>query len=87
MAYSNWSNSPLEDFEYPDESDQDDDSDDSDTISCPECGEAIYEDTPSCPYCGHYVTFSTSLWSNKSAVWIGVGIAGSLAVILVFVLG
>ena len=87
MPYSSWSDSPIEDFEYPDEADRDDDFDESYTISCPECGEAIYEDTPSCPHCGNYVTFSTSLWSGQSAIWIGVGLAGILAVILVLVLG
>jgi len=92
MTDSHWSDSPLEEFEYPDEADQDgpdqsDDSDDWDTIPCPECGESIYEDTPSCPYCGHYITFSTNLWSNQSPVWIGVGMLGILAVIIILVLG
>jgi RNA polymerase subunit RPABC4/transcription elongation factor Spt4 len=87
MPYSSWSDSPIEDFEYPDEADRDDDFDESYTTSCPECGETIYEDTPSCPHCGNYLTFSTSFWSGQSAMWIGVGMVGILAVILVLVLG
>ena len=86
MVHSSWSDPPLEEFEYPDEPDQDDD-DDPETIPCPECGEDIYEDAPSCPYCGHYVTFSTNRWSNRSMVWIGIGMAGILAVIVALVLG
>jgi len=87
MVHSSWSDSQLEEFEYPDEPDQDDDFDASDTIPCPECGEDIYDDTPSCPCCGHYVTMSASRWSGQSTVWIGIGVVGILAVIVALVLG
>jgi hypothetical protein len=87
MVRSSWSDSQLEDFEYPDEPGQDDDFDDPDTIPCPECGEDIYDDTPACPYCGHYVVFSASRWSGRSKVWLGIGMVGILAVIVTLVLG
>ncbi len=93
MVYSDWSDSPLEEFEYPDEPDQDNDFDqdeefdDSDTIPCPECGEDIYEDSPACPYCGHYITSTASTWSGRSSLWLGIGLAGILAVIAALVLG
>ena len=87
MVDSSWSDPPLEEFEYPDESDLDDDFDESETVPCPECGEEIYEDASSCPYCGHFVTFSAHPWSGRSTVWIGVGVAGTLAVIAALILG
>lgn len=87
MVHSSWSDSQLEEFEYPDEPDPDDAIDESDTFPCPECGEDIYEDTPSCPYCGQYVTFPTRSWSGRSAAWIVIGMLGILAVIVVLVLG
>ena len=87
MVHSSWSDSQLEEFEYPDEPGQDDDFDDPDTTACPECGEDIYEDSPSCPCCGHYVTFPASTWSGRPAIWMGIGIAGILAVIATLVLG
>ncbi len=87
MVYSSWSDSQLEEFEYPDEPGHDDDFDDPDTIPCPECGEDIHEDSPSCPYCGQYVTFPANRWSGQSAIWMGIGMAGILAVIAALTLG
>jgi hypothetical protein len=36
--------------------DDDDNRDDDETISCPHCGEPMYDDSPRCPTCGEYVT-------------------------------
>jgi hypothetical protein len=90
MPYSEWSDSDLEDFEYPDSADEsmDDhsdgyDSDQTETLPCPECGMYVYEEAPSCPHCGCYITFSTSLWSGRHPWWIWLGAAGIIAVVLV----
>lgn len=83
MMYLEWSDSELDDREYPDEFDEDEPehSDDTETLPCPECGESIYELTPSCPHCGCYVTFATSIWSGRSLLWVGLGLLGIVVVI------
>ena len=94
MPYSQWSDSDIEDFEYPDPLDQsmrDDsdvyDSDQTETLPCPECGMPVYEEAPSCPHCGCYITFSTSLWSDRRPLWLWLGAAGIVAVVLALISG
>lgn len=36
--------------------DDDDDDDAAETVTCPECGEDVYEDVEQCPSCGYYFT-------------------------------
>ena len=99
MSYPEWSDSDIEDYEYPnppndslsDEwvdgvSDEYDDAH-SEVLPCPECGSPIYEDTPSCPHCGCYVTFSSNFWSNRKTWWIWLGVAGIVAVVLALITG
>ena len=77
------SHSKLDEREYPDEEDfQDHDDDLAETLPCPECGREIYEDSPTCPHCGCYVTFTNSLWSGRSLLWIVLGALGIVAVVL-----
>ena len=44
----------------------DDDYDESDSVSCPNCGESVYEDSPRCPSCGEYITFGSGAFSSRS---------------------
>lgn len=43
----------LQEWEYPEPDEAPDD--ESPTITCPSCGQAIYEDSVRCPHCGDYV--------------------------------
>ncbi len=94
MPYSQWSDSDIEDFEYPDPQDESMDDnpgayeyDQTETLPCPECGASIYEDAPSCPHCGCYVTFSASLWTGRGQWWIWLGAAGIVAVVIMLISG
>jgi hypothetical protein len=84
MSSPEWFNDPTEspdDHEFPDEDGLDEDVDE--TLPCPECGAEIYEDTPQCPHCGSFVTFSTHPFRGRSWWWIGLGVLGIVAVIVV----
>jgi hypothetical protein len=67
------------------DSDEEQNSDDDYTVLCPSCKADVYEDAERCPNCGAYITYSTSLWSGRSLVWIVLGLLGILAVIYVLV--
>lgn len=56
------------------------------TLPCPECGADIYEESEQCPVCGAYVTFDRSVWSNRSPVWVILGLAGVIAVVAALIL-
>jgi len=79
---------PIRDDEYPDEGDYEDGADygDDDLVGCPECGAAIYEDAVRCPICGEYVTHGGGPWSGRSPLWVALGLAGVVAVIIALVL-
>lgn len=64
--------------------DHGDDLAESETIPCPACGADVYEDAEQCPACGEYITRDTRAWSGKPAWWILLGLAGIIAVIVVF---
>lgn len=84
MSSTEWFDDPtesLDDHEFPDEQDFDDDV--AETLPCPECGAEILAETPRCPHCGSYVTFSTRPFQGRSWWWIGLGILGIVAVIVV----
>ena len=68
---------------YDDLPDSDDDL--AETIPCPQCGAEVYEEAPQCPGCGHYITPDTSPWQGRSVLWIVLGLAGLVAVILVLI--
>lgn len=50
----------LDERDDPDASDQDSDDDASATVSCPNCGQDVYEDADRCPYCNEYITAASS---------------------------
>ena len=83
---------PLQDHEYPDEYPDEGDYEhgedygEDDLVDCPECGAAIYDDAVRCPICGEYVTHGGGPWSGRSPLWIGLGVAGVIAVIVALVL-
>ena len=84
MSSTEWfddSTESLEDHEFPDEDDLDEDP--NETLPCPECGAEVYEETPRCPHCGSYVTFSAHPFQGRSWWWIGLGILGIVAVVVV----
>ena len=70
---------PLQDHEYPDPDVEDEGYE---TITCPSCGESIYEEAPECPYCGEYVTVSTSAWTGRPFWWLTLGGVGVIMTIL-----
>ncbi|MHB0958009.1 MAG: hypothetical protein ACYC6N_15980 [Pirellulaceae bacterium] len=74
-----------DDRDDPDDDDLDDES--TDTIVCRHCGADVYEDADQCPTCGMYIMANTGVWSNKSVVWIALGLLGVLAAILALTLG
>ena len=49
MAF--WSNSPLEDREYPDPADLVEHPADRIILPCPSCGSPVYEEARECPHC------------------------------------
>ena len=64
-----------------DEGDWDDDGP-SETVSCPSCGEDVYEESEQCPSCGEWITSFHSPWQGKSTWWIVLGALGVVATIL-----
>jgi predicted RNA-binding Zn-ribbon protein involved in translation (DUF1610 family) len=72
----------LDDWEDP-EVDDEEDEDTAETLTCPACGEEVYEDAQHCPYCGEYVTHDSSALSGRPGWFIALGVLGVLAAILV----
>lgn len=77
------------DFDDGYDVDYDDDyGDDSEslTVPCPECGAEVYEDAVRCPVCDNYIVAGGhgSLWAGRPAWWIILGMAGIIAVVLLF---
>ena len=70
----------YEEVEWDDE--QDDSDELSETVSCPECGDDIYEDAVQCPVCGAYITHTTSPWVGRPAWWIWLALFGILATLV-----
>jgi hypothetical protein len=84
MSSTEWFDDPtdsLSDHEFPDEDDPREGP--SETLPCPECGAEVYEESPQCPHCGSYVVFSTHPFHGRSWWWIGLGILGIFAVIVI----
>ena len=86
---SDWGDDDFDD-DYDDDYDDDDESE---TISCPECGAAIYEDSEACSSCGEYIHhgyragYSRGWWTFGGALdewaptWVLLAVAGVIAVI------
>ncbi len=69
----------LRDDEYPDEPVEDDETD---TVSCPHCGQDVYEDAVQCPACGNYLPASGSAMAGWPAWWLVLGLVGIAAAVL-----
>jgi len=57
-----------------------DDADRLDTVTCPFCGEEVYDDADCCPACGHFFTRPKEDWSDKTWWWALLGLAGLAAI-------
>ena len=68
---------------FPDD-DYDDVDDDweSEVVTCPECGDDVYEDAQQCPLCGAYIVHHHSPWSDRPLWWIVLGALGIVATII-----
>lgn len=75
----------LDDQDYPDEFDDEDDT--SETVTCPECGQEVYEDAEQCPTCGNYFLADTNPLHGRSAAWLILGLLGVAAVIVALLVG
>ncbi|MCC9606325.1 zinc ribbon domain-containing protein [Blastopirellula sp. JC732] len=84
---SRWDEDDLDDDEsfVDDEAWTDDDlpSDEPDDYldHCPQCGGEIYDDADVCPHCGEYLIHRNSPWSDRSFLWVALGLLGVIAVI------
>ena len=88
MSGDSWQSHDDEDAAHDDEDvDFDPDGDKPALVRCSSCRAEIYEDAVVCPYCGDFVVTDTSPWSDRSILWILLGILGIAAVILVLALG
>lgn len=67
-------------LEDDDDPEFDDDDDDDLTVSCPHCGEPVFEDAEQCPSCGNYLSKEDTPWSRP--VWLVVGVVICLAITL-----
>ena len=56
--------------------------DDGGLVTCPSCGEEIFEDAQQCPYCGDYVVHSTSPFAGRSLWFCLLGLLGVAATIV-----
>ena len=79
MTFTDDSQNPLDDYEYPE---PDDDDDSYDVVACPNCGREVFEDADQCPYCSFYITSTTSPWRDRPTWWIVLGIAGVVLTLL-----
>jgi len=64
--------------------------DESGVVECPACGADVYEDSPRCPVCGEYLlpgSRSGSALAGKPVWYVGLAIAGIVAVILTLCCG
>jgi hypothetical protein len=71
-----------------DEDDEGDEWDDEESVvvACPSCGAEVYEEAEQCPACGEWITPSSHPFPGRSWWFIGLGLAGMAATIIVLVL-
>ena len=69
--------------QFPDDDYDDvDDDPESEVVTCPECGDDVYEDAQQCPLCGAYIVHQDSPWSDRPLWWIVLGLLGIVATII-----
>lgn len=74
----------MDDWDEFQDEDWSDDDGETFVAPCPNCGADVYEDAEQCPVCGDYIVHDTHAWSGKPLWWILLGLAGVVAVILLF---
>jgi uncharacterized protein (DUF983 family) len=55
-------------------------------VSCPECGQEIYEEAEQCVACGNYVIHRNSGWNDLPVWWIVLGMLGVVMTVLSLIL-
>ncbi len=64
-----------------------DELDDSDELKqCPYCKKDIYDDAEQCPHCGNYISAEDSLDLERKPLWLILGVAACLFVVLGWIL-
>ena len=61
------------------------DDDPTDMLSCPECGEEVYEFADLCPHCGMFITPSAAAynpWQGRPLWWWALAVIGILGFLL-----
>ena len=60
-----------------------DDPDELDLVTCPACGEEIYEEAEQCPECGHYMVRGSNSPLRTAPNWyVAIALLGIVAVII-----
>jgi hypothetical protein len=68
-----------DDWEVPEPDALDDG--DAEVVTCPSCGEEIFEEAQQCPYCGDYVVHSTSPLVGRPLWFCLLGVLGMAATV------
>ena len=61
------------------------DDDPTDMLSCPECGEEVYEFADLCPHCGMFITPSAAAynpWQGRPLWWLALAVIGIMGFLL-----
>lgn len=61
------------------------DDDPTDMLSCPECGEEVYEFADLCPHCGMFITPSAATynpWQGRPLWWLALAVIGIVGFLL-----
>ena len=61
------------------------DDDPTDMLSCPECGEEVYEFADLCPHCGMLITPSAAAynpWQGRPLWWLALAVIGIMGFLL-----
>lgn len=61
------------------------DDDPMDMLSCPECGEEVYEFADLCPHCGMFITPSAAAynpWQGRPLWWLALAVIGIMGFLL-----
>ncbi len=82
MNGSRWSEEIFEDEDLYNSDEEVDDDSSIELLTCPECGEMIYEEDEQCPACGRYVLRHSQQWLGRPWWWLVLGTLGIGATIL-----